>query len=200
VICVAQPTFLFTKTQTFNETLTKSLSKNNDQRLFGMFIALLCAFSISMSILLTKKLLEKKVRQSIIMFHFILTISIILLIIQIHYWAFSKTNQRKFHIIKIYFTKNFLYATILATLQLIPMILSQKSIKREHPSIVTVVQASDILFAIILQNIFSSIKSNGLALIGSTLVLTSIFIVGIHKLWQDRRNRICRPTSIGENK
>ena len=80
------------------------------------------------------------------------------------------------------------------------MVLSQKSIKREHPSIVTVVQASDILFAIILQNIFSTNKSNGLALIGSTLVLTSIVIVGAHKLWQDRQNRTCISTSIQENK
>jgi drug/metabolite transporter (DMT)-like permease len=80
------------------------------------------------------------------------------------------------------------------------MVLSQKSIKREHPSIVTVVQASDILFAIILQNLFSINKSNGLALIGSTLVLASIIIVGVHKLWQDRQNRTCIPTSIQENK
>jgi drug/metabolite transporter (DMT)-like permease len=200
VICVAQPSFLFTKSKIFNETLQISLSKTNENRLLGMFIALLCAFSISTTVVLTKKLFEKKVRQSIIMFHFILTTFIFLLIIQIHYWAFSKTNQQKFHIKKIYLTKNFFYATILATLQLIPMVLSQKSIKREHPSIVTVVQASDILFAIILQNLFSINKSNGLALIGSTLVLASIIIVGVHKLWQDRQNRTCIPTSIQENK
>jgi len=200
VIFIAQPSFIFTKSKIFNETLQNSLSKNNEQRLLGMSIALLCAFSISMSIVLNKKLLEKKVRQSIIMFHFILTTFTILLIIQIHYWVFSKTNQQKFNIKKIYLTKNFIYATILATLQLIPMVLSQKSIKREHPSIVTVVQAADILFAIILQNIFSTNKSNGLALIGSTLVLTSIVIVGVHKLRQDRRNRICLPTLIQENK
>jgi len=192
VICVAQPSFLFTKLKSFNATSQVSLSKPDEQRLLGMLVALLCAFSTSMSIVLNKKLLENKVRQSIIMFHFILLTFTILLITQTYYWTFSKTNQQKFQIEKIYFTKNFLIATILATLQLIPMVLSQKSIKREHPSIVTVIQASDILFAIILQNIFSINKSNKLALIGSTLVLTSIVIVGVHKLRQDR-------TTVEEN-
>jgi drug/metabolite transporter (DMT)-like permease len=200
VICVAQPSFLFTKSENLNETSQIYLTKTNEKRLLGMFIALLCAFSLSLTIILTKKLLEKQIQQSIIMFHFILTTFIMLLIIQIHYWAFSKTNQQKFHIKKIYLTKDFFYATILATLQLIPMVLTQKSIKREHPSIISVVQSSDILFAIILDNIFTTIKSNSLALVGSTLVLTSIFIVGLHKLWQDRQNRTCLPTLIQENK
>jgi drug/metabolite transporter (DMT)-like permease len=79
------------------------------------------------------------------------------------------------------------------------MILSQKAIKREHPSIITVVQSSDILFALILENIFSSIRTNLLALMGSTLVLTSIFIVGGHKLWLDRENRTFIPIEIQEN-
>jgi drug/metabolite transporter (DMT)-like permease len=200
VLCVAQPSFIFTKSTTFNETLQISSSTNDDKRLLGMFIAMLSAFSISMSVVLNKKLLENKVRQSIIMFNFILATFIILLIIQIHYWIFSKTNHQKFNIKKIYLTKSFICATVLATLQLIPMVLSQKSIKREHPSIVTVVQASEILFAIILQNLFSTNKSNGLALIGSTLVLTSIFIVGGHKLWIDRRNRMCLPILIEDKK
>jgi drug/metabolite transporter (DMT)-like permease len=79
------------------------------------------------------------------------------------------------------------------------MIFVQKAIKREHPSIVSIVQSSDILFALILQNVFSSSKSNLLAIIGSILVLTSIFIVGGQKLWLDRKNRTCIPTSIQEN-
>ncbi|CAF4426452.1 unnamed protein product, partial [Adineta steineri] len=133
-------------------------------RLKGIFVAIFCAFSISAGIVLNKKLLEQKVRQSVIMFHFILTTTFMLIITQTYYWVFSKTNHRKFNIKEIYLTENFIYATILATLQLIPMVLTQKSIKREHPSIVTVVQASEILFSLILQNIFLAKKSNGLAI------------------------------------
>ncbi|CAF2532096.1 unnamed protein product [Rotaria sp. Silwood2] len=200
VIGVTQPSFIFTKSNTFNETLQVSLTNKSETRLLGIFVALLCAFSISMGIVLAKKLLEKKVRQSIILFHFILITFIFLLISQTYYWTYSKRCHQKFDIKKNYLTKTFFYATMLATLQLIPLILLQKSIKREHPSIVTIAQASDILFAIILQNVFSTIKSNTYALIGSTFVLTSIIIVGGHKLWQDRKHRICLPTSIEEKK
>lgn len=197
VVCVAQPSFIFTKVESFNATVS---TPPNQYRLLGMSIALLSAFSISMGFVLTKKLLERNVRQSILMFYFILSALIMLIIVQIYYWRYSPTNKRKFNIEEIYLTKKFFYATLLATLQLIPMILSQKSIKREHPSIVTVVQASDILFAIIFQTLFSNEESNTLALIGSLLVITSIVIVGGHKLWLDRRNRICDPGSTEENK
>ncbi|UJR35751.1 hypothetical protein I4U23_028500 [Adineta vaga] len=198
VVCVAQPSFLFTKSNITNGTLSIPMNNNSKQHISGMFIAMLCAISISLGIILMKKLLEYKVRESIMMFYFILTTFSLLLIKQIHFWIFSKTNHRKFHIPTIYLTKHFIAATSLATLQLIPMVLTQKAIKREHPSIVTVVQATDIIFALILKNIFLTEKSNRLALIGSTLVLISIFILGGHKFWLDRRNRIRLSTKIEE--
>ena len=116
VTCVAQPSFLFTKLRDMNETLPISLSENSDKRLLGMLFALLCAVLLSASIILTKKLFEKKVCHSIIIFHFILTTSIFLIIHQIYYWAFSGINHQKFDI-NNYLTKKFMYATILATLQ-----------------------------------------------------------------------------------
>ncbi|CAM4941874.1 unnamed protein product [Rotaria socialis] len=198
VIGVAQPSFLFTNSTIINGTSQATLTNNDDKRALGMFVALLCAFSISMGIVLNKKLIERKVRQSIILFHFILTTFMMLLIIQTYHWTLSKTNQQKFNIKQVYLTKNFIYATILATLQLIPMVLSQKSIKREHPSVFTIVQASDIVFAIILHNVFSKVKSNGFVLLSSALVLTSIIIVGTHKLWQDRKHATHLPISIDE--
>jgi drug/metabolite transporter (DMT)-like permease len=199
VVCVAQPTFLFPQPKILNETLGETFTTDNNKRLFGMVVAVSCALSISISIVLNKKLMQRNVRQSIIMFYFFLITPIILLIIQIHYWVFSKTKRQEFNFKKVFITKDFIFATIIGVLQLVPMILLQKSVKREHPSIVTVVQSSDILFAIILQNAFTSSKTNLIALIGSMLVLTSIFIVGGHKLWLDRQNRTCIPTSIEEN-
>jgi drug/metabolite transporter (DMT)-like permease len=164
-----------------------------------MLLALSCALSISMSIVLNKKLIQKKVQQSLIMFYFLFTTLIVLLIIRIHYWTFSKSKEQEFNFQKIFLTKDFLLASMITVSQLIPMVLSQKAIKREHPSIITVVQSSDILFALILENAFSSIRTNLLALMGSTLVLTSIFIVGGHKLWLDRENRTFIPIEIQEN-
>lgn len=180
IVLVTQPSF--------------SLSLEN-QRVFGFVFALLCALSVSTAIVLGKKLLDLKVRQSIIMFYFILTTFLMLLIIQTIYWTKQNDENQKFNFVKLYYRKEFFYATILATLQMIPMILTQKSIKREHPSIVTVAQTSDILFALVLENLFSNNKTNLLALIGSMLVLISIFMIGIHKLWLDRRQRKHLPTS-----
>lgn len=193
VVCVAQPSFLFPHAKSLNYTSHSTFIKTENPRLLGMLIALTCALSISAAIVLNKKLLEKNVRQSIIMFYFILTTLFFLVFLQTYYWIFIPENYQRFYPMKIYFRRDFIYATILATLQLIPMVLSQKSVKREHPSIVTVIQASDILFAIIFQTLFSTKKSNGLALIGSMLVLFSIVLVGAHKLYQDRRNRTCVP-------
>lgn len=198
VVCVAQPTFLFSRSKAFNETVSEILTQNEHNRVFGMFVAVGCALSISISIVLNKKLIQKNVRQSIIMLYFLLISLIGSIIIQIYSWQFSKSNTRKFNFKTIVLTKDFMLASIIATLQLFPMVLAQKSIKREHPSIVTVVQSSDILFAIILQNVFSSIKTDLLGLIGSVLVLTSIFIVGGHKLWVDRQSRTCMPKSPEE--
>ncbi len=196
VVCVAQPTFLFSSPIIFNETIPGLITTTNRPSLIGTFIALACALSISMSIVLNKKLIQKNVRQSLIMLYFLFTSLILLLIIRIHYWVFSKSNQQEFNFKKIFLTKDFLLASMVSISQIIPMVFSQKAVKREHPSIITVVQSSDILFALILQNVFTTIKTNLLALMGSILVLTSIFIVGGHKLWLDRQKRTCLPKLI----
>jgi drug/metabolite transporter (DMT)-like permease len=199
VVCVAQPTFIFPQSKMLNETFQTIVTPKNNQRLYGMLIALSCALSISMSTILNKILIQKKVRQSIIMFYFLLTAFIILLTSRTYYWVFLQSKQQEFNFKKNFLIKKFILACMITILQFIPMILGQKAIKREHPSIITVVHSSDIIFALTLQNIFTSIKTNLLAIIGSLLVLTSIFIVGTHKLWLDRQNRTCIPTSVQEN-
>lgn len=196
VVCVAQPSFLFPRNTLVNATISNSTTiEKKDQRLLGMILAVGCALAISMSIILNKKLMQRNVRQSVIMFYFFVTTLVVFFIHQIHYWLFSSSKPADLHLKNVLFTKEFLYASIVGILQIFPLILSQKSIKREHPSIVTVVQSSDIVFAILLQNLFTSHKSNLLVLLGSTLVMMSIFIVGGHKLWLDRQNRTCLPTS-----
>ncbi len=177
VICVAQPTFLFNNYQTLS---TKQLDKSS--RFLGLSLALACAFSISGSIVLTKKLLVLKIPQSILMFQFSFLNLIILIINQIY-------NRFILHMYttETMFTWQYLIAASVSLIQLFSSTITQKAIKLEHPSIISVVQSSDILFAIILQNLFTNEKSNWLVLLGSALVTTSIFLVGIHKLWNDRK-------------
>lgn len=192
VICVAQPTFLFPRSKPVNGTFSKTEKAFNDQQFLGMIIAIGCAIAVSLSIVLNKVLTQKKVLQSLIMFYFLITSFLLLLFIRMYAWIFSEWKSQ-------FLTKDFLLASIIIISQLIPMICSQKAIKREHPSIISVAQSSDIIIALILQNVFTSSKTNPLALIGSMLVITSIFIVGGYKLWLDRQHRTCLPMPI-ENK
>lgn len=188
VVCVAQPSFLFGTSQKFsNETINKHLNDSDfesDQsyRILGLGLALACAFAISSSIVLNKKLLVLKFPQSILLFQ-IAVLNLVILIIN---------HIRNRFILNIYdtkpmFTWQFFVAASVSVVQLFSTTITQKAIKLEHPSIISVVQSSDILFAIILQNLLANQKSNWLVLLGSALVTTSILLVGIHKFWNDRK-------------
>ncbi|CAF3470012.1 unnamed protein product [Rotaria socialis] len=190
VVCVAQPTFLFGYSQqlpNINVTINKhmndiDLESNRSYRFQGLCLALACALAISGSIVLNKKLLVLKVPQSILMFQFsFLNLSIL-----------TMNQIRNRFILRMYseqsmFTWQFFLAAFVSLIQLFSSTLTQKAIKLEHPSIVSIVQSSDILFAIILQNLFAYQKSNWLVILGSLLVTTSIFLVGIPKFWNDRK-------------
>jgi drug/metabolite transporter (DMT)-like permease len=84
------------------------------------------------------------------------------------------------------FTWQYFVAASVSLFQVFSTTITQKAIKLEHPSIIAVVQSSDIIFAILLQNLFTRVKSNSFVLIGSFLVTTSIFLVGINKFRQDQ--------------
>ena len=71
VICVAQPTFLFSRSKIKNESSQEILTiHDNNKYSYGMLLAVSCAFFLSISIILNKKLFQNHVRQSIIMFYF----------------------------------------------------------------------------------------------------------------------------------
>jgi drug/metabolite transporter (DMT)-like permease len=186
VACVAQPTFLFDRHQQFafvNETKSDvDYESNGSYRVLGLAFALICALSISSSIVLNKKLMVLKIPQSILMFHFSALTFLVLIC----------NHLRNRFILHTYahrpmFTWQFSVAASVSLLQLLSSTLTQKAIKLEHPSIVSVVQSSDILFALLLQNFIAEAKSNWLVFVGSALVTASIFLVGIHKLWKDRK-------------
>ncbi|CAF2778244.1 unnamed protein product [Rotaria sp. Silwood2] len=189
VVCVAQPTFLFgnyRQLSDLNETINKNiddidLESNKSYRFLGLCLALACALAISGSIVLNKKLLILKFPQSILMFQFSFLNLSILIINQIR-------NRFILHLYTNHsmFTWQFFLAAFVSLIQLFSSTITQKAIKLEHPSIISVTQSSDILFAIILQNLIANEKSNWLVILGSILVTTSIFLVGIQKFWTDR--------------
>ncbi|CAF1243202.1 unnamed protein product [Rotaria sp. Silwood1] len=185
VIFVAQPKFLFEGI--FNIT-KNNIGNYHQQHLVGLFIALYSSIALALMIISNKYLLSKyKTKYSIIMFQFTF-LSLCIIVIYLFY-------EYYFHADKIQSLKQdflnwkYLCASLVCLLQIISSIFIQKSVKREHPSIFTIVQSSDILFSILLQNIFSSIKSNFLSIIGSILVITSILIISGYKLITEIKNK-----------
>ena len=185
VVCVAQPTFLFQSNQSIQTgNHTGDNLSNGSARYLGLSLALACALSISASIVLNKKLLVLKIPQSILMLQFSLLNLVILILNQIRNRVFLHMYSQQ-----TMFTGKYLIAASVSLFQLLSSTIIQKAIKLEHPSLISVVQSSDILFAIGLQNLFTNEKSNWLVLLGSALVTTSIFIVGGHKLWKDGKKK-----------
>lgn len=80
-------------------------------------------------------------------------------------------------------------ATLISLLQTLGVICGNRAVKREPASVVTIVSASDIIYAILLQNLFTKDKSNLWVLLGSTLVISSVLLIGVHKFMQERKTK-----------
>ena len=204
VVLVVQPTFLFSKKSpplaslNMNRRATHELTTGASiphERYIGLFLALLCAFSISSNIIITKKLFNLyEAKQSVLMFHFSFLTTVAIFLIQVFRRVYYKTND-----FDHFSTLQFMVACIVGVLQILPVLCYQRAIKREHPSIVTVAQSSDILFSIVLQNCFTKSKSNWLAILGAAFVLTSIALVGGQKLYQDRHRKPNVDVNVASN-
>ena len=185
VVCVAQPNFIFE--QKFNITKTE-ISNNHHHRLIGLLLALYSSISMSIMIISNKYLLTKyKTKHSLILlqFAFISSCIVIIHLFYKYYFIIDKMTFLKDN----FLNWKYFCASLVCLLQIISSILAQKAVKREHPSIFTIIQSSDILFSIVLQNIFSSIKSNLLSLFGAILVLMSIVMISIFKFINDKKTR-----------
>lgn len=190
IVLVAQPTFLFSKLSNITmNPITSDHISSNGTRYIGLFLVFLGALSISFSVISTKKLYDKyNVKPMVFMFHFSILTGITFLVTRL----VMRLRQPEISLVdelQQYVTFKFLLASFIGVLQIIPAILYQEAIRLEHPSIVTVAQSSELLFAILLQNIFTDLKSNWLAITGSMLVLMSIFLLGGQKFYRDRQQR-----------
>ncbi|CAF5208677.1 unnamed protein product, partial [Rotaria magnacalcarata] len=68
-------------------------------------------------------------------------------------------------------------------------IANQKAIKRERSSIVTLIYSTDIILALILQNLFTHIKSDLIIIIGCILILVSVLIICIEVLLIEKHKK-----------
>ncbi|CAF3597969.1 unnamed protein product [Rotaria sp. Silwood1] len=185
VIFVAQPSFLFSKTSNINKNNT---SNDYYQHLIGVCIAFYAAIVLSIMVVSNKYLFSKyKTKQSLIIFHFAF-LTLLMLVANVFYkYNFFIDTIQTFK--NDFFNWRYLVASFICLSHMLALILVQKAIKREHPSIFTITQSCGILFSILLQNIFSSVKSNLLSIFGSILVLTSILIITGFKFFNEKKDK-----------
>ncbi|CAF1482067.1 unnamed protein product [Didymodactylos carnosus] len=191
VTLVAQPHFLFKYTQrrvilntTIDDYNSTMITKNStlSNHFLGILLALSCSIILTLLIITNKTLLVYKIKPSVLLIHFTSTSLIFLTVYQLYKYYVS-------HNFTIRFTWQYIVASLALLLHILSSLLIQKAIKREHPGIFAITQSSEILFAIMLQNLFTQFKSNLFVLLGSALVLTSILLVGGYKFYKDKRKR-----------
>ncbi|CAF1306151.1 unnamed protein product [Adineta steineri] len=178
VIFVTQPNFLFTS----KPTLVKNI--DDKFRILGYAMALGAALTSAINVLLFKQLISAStdIKTSVLNFQFALAMLVILILNQ-----FYKIFYIQITISWISFLSwRFLLAAIVCVLTISAGIFTQKSIKREHPAVYSLLGSADIIFALLLQNIFTSVQSNFYALIGSALVICSVVILGISRIINER--------------
>jgi drug/metabolite transporter (DMT)-like permease len=179
VVFVTQPSFIFT---------SKTLSKNNVHdklRVLGFAMAFACALISAINVLLFKQLISKSrdIKPSVLNFQFSFSMLLGLILNQLYKIFYIQTINSFAYLL----SWRYLLSSFVSVITIGASILTQKAIKREHPAVFSLLGSADILYALILQNIFTSIQSNLYALLGSALVTTSVVVLGISRIIDERQ-------------
>lgn len=174
VVFVAQPSFFFSST----------VSSNNSFRLIGLALSMVSSIASAGNVLSFKQLVStsKEVKPSVINFQYCSAILVLLSTYQL-YQTFVRHTGLTWDFVLSW---RYILASIICLIMMISNVLTQKALKREHPAVFTLLGSADIIFALVLQNLFTSKRSNLFALLGSTLVIISVIIIGVSKMLTDR--------------
>ncbi|CAF3645029.1 unnamed protein product [Rotaria sp. Silwood1] len=178
VIFVTQPTFLFS-------SINSSMNNINYKfRIIGYIISIICALTAALNVLIYKQIIStsKNIKASVLNFQFSFSISMFLILNQ-----FYKIFHLKIITSFNYFISwRYIASSIVCFVIIISNILIQKAIKREHPTVFSLLGSADIFFALMFQYIFSSVRSNLYTLLGSALIISSVVLIGISKIFNER--------------
>ncbi|CAM4935783.1 unnamed protein product [Rotaria socialis] len=183
---VTQPSFLFPSAQSSANTVNYKL------RVLGFIMAITCALTSALNVLSYKQLIStsKQIKPSVINFQFSFTVCLLLIANQFYKVFYLKSITS----LSYFISWPYLLSSIVCLITILGSILIQKGIKREHPAVFSLLTSADIIYALILQNIFTSVRSNLYALLGSALIISSVVLIGISKIMneRDRRDKIKR--------
>ncbi|UJR17617.1 hypothetical protein I4U23_004513 [Adineta vaga] len=190
VLFVAQPTFLFNKKQTIEGEVARDISTTETMNFFslnsrkiGISLALITGLCSAFNLLIFKQLITLQIKPSVLILQHSFVFLFCLIFNQ--FFKYFLSNDQTFFTWTIFQWKYWL-AALISLLQTLAVIVGNRAVKREPPSIVTIVSSSEIIYAILLQNIFTIKKSNLWVLLGSGLVISSVLLIGIHKFTQER--------------
>ncbi|CAF1019085.1 unnamed protein product [Adineta steineri] len=176
VVFVTRPSFLFSS--------SSNSSVNNNHRLIGLSLSIIGAITSSTNILVFKRLVStsKNIKPSVITFQYCLAVFILLIINQLYRKFILDTGLTINYVI----SWRYILASVVCLTIIAVNLLVQKAMKRENPSIFTLLGSSDIIFALILQNIFTTKRSDLFTLLGSALVICSVVIIGLSKILNEQ--------------
>lgn len=195
VILVTKPNFLFSSIQ--SSTIN---NVNYKFRILGFILAIACAFTSSLGVLVYKQLISKSkdIKPSVINFQFSVTVSIFLIANQFYKTFYLNTVDS----LGYFLSWPYLISSIVCLLAILGTVLIQKGLKREHPDVFSLLTSADIIFALILQNIFTSVRSSVCDLIGSGLIILSVSLIGLSKIFKnptDKMNQEKTLLDLNEN-
>ena len=179
VTFVTQPSFLF------SSTVPAIALVNSKLRLVGLTLSIISAMISATNVLLFKQLIStsKDIKPSVLNFQYCFAVLTFLVGYQFHKSVFLHKGLSW----SILLSWPYIVASLICLVMILCNILTQKAIKREHPAIFTLLGSADIIFALMLQNLFTSKRSNVFALLGSALVISSVVIIGLSKIVNERR-------------
>ncbi|CAM4796790.1 unnamed protein product [Rotaria magnacalcarata] len=153
-------------------------------RVLGFIMAITCALTLALNVLSYKQLIStsKQIKPSVINFQFSFTVCLFLIANQFYKVFYLKSVTS----LSYFISWPYLLSSIVCLISILGSILIQKGIKREHPAVFSLLSAADIIYALILQNIFTSVRSNFYALLGSALIISSVVLIGISKIMNER--------------
>jgi drug/metabolite transporter (DMT)-like permease len=195
VVFVTQPKFLF------SSTLQSTINVDSKFRLLGFAMVLACALTSAANVLLFKQLIStsRDIKPSVLNLQFTFSV-LIVLVLNILYKIFYVSTSISFTYMLSW---RYLLSSAVSLISIGGTVLSQKAIKREHPAVFQLLGSADIIFALILQNIFTSVRSNIYALIGSALVIASVVLLGVSRIINERsaeKKLKQKPTETNEEK
>jgi drug/metabolite transporter (DMT)-like permease len=181
VVFVTQPSFLF---------LSKNLSINNMNyklRLLGFAMAFTCALTSAINVLLFKQLIStsKDIKPSVLNLQFSFFVSILLILNQLYKIFYLQMTTSFIYML----SWRYLLSSFVCLFAIIGSVLAQQAIKLEHPAVFSLLGSAEIIFALILQNIFTSVQSNLYALFGSGLVIGSVVVLGVSRIINERQTQ-----------